>query len=156
MEDWLYMMFIEKTKTYNKLTKAAVERHVANLRSLDEQGHLTLAGVFKGYPGVAGMYILRRRATRRRRSFARRSLLWWRALQRTSSRPCKPRTKKITICSKQRGAARRAAPFVSGYASCFLERFTADKIARRGARLMLWDSPTPQYFLPVRCSCSRI
>ena len=52
MEDWLYMMFIEKTKTYNKLTKAAVERHVANLRSLDEQGHLTLAG-------VAGMYILK-------------------------------------------------------------------------------------------------
>lgn len=59
MEDWLYMMFIEKTKTYNKLTKAAVERHVANLRSLDEQGHLALAGVFKGYPGVAGMYILK-------------------------------------------------------------------------------------------------
>ena len=31
MEQWLYVMFIEKTKTYNKLTKAAVERHVANL-----------------------------------------------------------------------------------------------------------------------------
>ena len=30
MEQWLYVMFIEKTKTYNKLTKAAVERHVAN------------------------------------------------------------------------------------------------------------------------------
>ena len=59
MEQWLYVMFIEKTKTYNKLTKAAVERHVANLRSLDEQGHIELAGVFKGYPGVAGMYILR-------------------------------------------------------------------------------------------------
>ena len=27
MEQWLYVMFIEKTKTYNKLTKAAVERH---------------------------------------------------------------------------------------------------------------------------------
>ena len=49
----------EKTKTYNKLTKAAVERHVANLRQLDEEGHIELAGVFKGYPGVAGMYILR-------------------------------------------------------------------------------------------------
>ena len=59
MEDWLYMMFIEKTKTYNKLTKAAVERHVANLKELDERGHIELAGVFKGYPGVAGMYILR-------------------------------------------------------------------------------------------------
>ena len=27
--------------------------------SLDEAGHIELAGVFKGYPGVAGMYILR-------------------------------------------------------------------------------------------------
>ena len=59
MEQWLYVMFIEKTKTYNKLTKAAVERHVANLRALGEAGHIELAGVFKGYPGVAGMYILR-------------------------------------------------------------------------------------------------
>ena len=52
MENWLYVMFIEKTKTYNRLTKAAVERHVANLKNLDEQGHIELAG-------VAGMYILR-------------------------------------------------------------------------------------------------
>lgn len=59
MENWLYVMFIEKTKTYNRLTKAAVERHVANLKNLDDQGHIELAGVFKGYPGVAGMYILR-------------------------------------------------------------------------------------------------
>ena len=59
MEKWLYAMFIEKTKSYNRLTKAAVERHVANLKSLDEAGRIELAGVFKGYPGVAGMYILR-------------------------------------------------------------------------------------------------
>ena len=59
MEQWLYVMFIEKTKTYNKLTRAAVERHVANLRQLDEEGHIELAGVFKGCPGVAGMYILK-------------------------------------------------------------------------------------------------
>ncbi len=59
MEKWLYVMFIEKTKSYNRLTKAAVERHVANLKALDDQGSLELAGVFKGYPGVAGMYILR-------------------------------------------------------------------------------------------------
>lgn len=59
MEQWLYVMFIEKTKSYNKLTKAAVERHVANLKALDEAGHIELAGVFKGYPGVAGMYILK-------------------------------------------------------------------------------------------------
>ena len=54
MKKCLYVMFIEKTKTYNRLTKAAVERHVAN-----DSGHLELCGVFKGYPGVAGMYILR-------------------------------------------------------------------------------------------------
>ena len=59
MEKWVYVMFIEKTKSYNRLTKAAVERHVANLKSLDEAGRIELAGVFKGYPGVAGMYILR-------------------------------------------------------------------------------------------------
>ena len=59
MEKWLYVMFIEKTKIYNRLTKAAVERHVANIKALDEEGHLELCGVFKGYPGVAGMYILR-------------------------------------------------------------------------------------------------
>ncbi|NBI67781.1 hypothetical protein D1646_13405 [Pseudoflavonifractor sp. 60] len=59
MEPWLYVMFIEKTKSYNKLTKAAVERHVANLKALDEAGHIELAGVFKGYTGVAGMYILK-------------------------------------------------------------------------------------------------
>ena len=59
MEQWLYVMFIEKTKTYNRLTKAAVERHVANIKALDEEGRLELCGVFKGYPGVAGMYILR-------------------------------------------------------------------------------------------------
>ena len=59
MQNWLYVMFINKTKTYNRLTKAAVERHVANLKDLDDSGHLELAGVFKGYPGVAGMYILR-------------------------------------------------------------------------------------------------
>ena len=59
MEKWRYVMFIEKTKSYNRLTKAAVELHAANLKSLDEQGRIELAGVFKGYPGVAGMYILR-------------------------------------------------------------------------------------------------
>lgn len=59
MENWLYVMMIEKTKSYNRLTKAAIERHVANLKSLDEAGHIELAGAFKGYPGVAGMYILK-------------------------------------------------------------------------------------------------
>ncbi len=59
MENRLYVMFIEKTRSYNRLTRAAVERHVANLKKLDDEGHLVLGGVFKGYPGVAGMYVLK-------------------------------------------------------------------------------------------------
>lgn len=75
MEQWLFVMFIEKTKTYNKLTKAAVERHVANLRQLDEEGHIELAGVFKGYPGVAGMYILRAESLKAAEELCRREPL---------------------------------------------------------------------------------
>jgi Uncharacterized protein conserved in bacteria len=59
MEQWLYAMFIERGKTYNRMTKAVVERHVAHLRSLDEGGKMEFCGVFKGYPGVAGMVVLR-------------------------------------------------------------------------------------------------
>lgn len=59
MEKTLYVMHIVKGKTYNKITKALVERHVENLRNLDSAGHMALCGVFKGYPGVAGMVILK-------------------------------------------------------------------------------------------------
>ena len=59
MEKWVYAMFIEKTKTYNRLTKAEVEKHVEHLRKLDEAGKLDFCGVFKGYPGVAGMLLLK-------------------------------------------------------------------------------------------------
>ena len=76
MEQWLYVMFIEKTKTYNKLTKAAVERHVANLRQLDEEGHIEL-GCSRAAPAWRGCISSRRRALRRRRSCANGSL-WWR------------------------------------------------------------------------------
>lgn len=59
MEKWRYVMFIEKSKTYNKMTKAVVEAHVENIRKLDDSGKLEFCGVFKGYPGVAGMLILK-------------------------------------------------------------------------------------------------
>ncbi|GCF94123.1 hypothetical protein NRIC_20140 [Enterococcus florum] len=59
MEKWLYQMTIIKTKLYNRLNKAAVERHVENIRRLDEAGKLELCGVYKGYKGVAGMYLLK-------------------------------------------------------------------------------------------------
>ena len=59
MEKLMYVMLIEKSKTYNKLTKKAVTEHVENIRKLDDEGKLEICGVFKGYPGMAGMYILK-------------------------------------------------------------------------------------------------
>lgn len=59
MQDWLYAMFIERGKTYNKMTKEVVMRHVENLRALDAEGKIALCGAFKGYPGVAGMVIFK-------------------------------------------------------------------------------------------------
>ncbi len=52
-------MTIKKTKTYNKVTKAVITRHVENLRKLDAEGKIELCGPFKGYPGVAGMVIFK-------------------------------------------------------------------------------------------------
>ena len=37
--------------------KALVDRHIAHLRNLDDQGNLVLAGPFENYPG--GMVIVR-------------------------------------------------------------------------------------------------
>lgn len=59
MEKVMYMMLIEKTKTYNRLIKKAVTEHVENIRKLDDAGKLEICGVFRGYPGMAGMYILK-------------------------------------------------------------------------------------------------
>ena len=59
MEKLMYMMLIEKSKTYNRITKKVVEAHVANIRKLDDAGKLEICGVLKGYPGMAGMYILK-------------------------------------------------------------------------------------------------
>ena len=59
MEKWLYVMLIERGKTYNKLNKAMVLKHVENIKKLDDDGKLVLCGATKGYPGVAGMVIFR-------------------------------------------------------------------------------------------------
>lgn len=59
MEKLMYLMLIEKSKTYNKMTKKVVTDHVENIRRLDDAGKLEICGVFQGYPGMAGMYILR-------------------------------------------------------------------------------------------------
>lgn len=59
MEQYMYMMMLEKSKTYNRMTKKAVIAHVENIKRLDDAGKLKICGVFKGYPGMAGMYILK-------------------------------------------------------------------------------------------------
>lgn len=59
MEKWLYVMFIERGKTYRSMTRAVVERHAGNIKRLDEEGKVALCGAFKGYPGVAGMIVLK-------------------------------------------------------------------------------------------------
>ena len=59
MEKLLYAMFIERSKTYNKINKAMVIKHVEHIKSLDDIGKLVLCGPLKGYPGVAGMIIFK-------------------------------------------------------------------------------------------------
>ena len=59
MEKWLYVMLIERGKLYNRITKAVITRHVEHIRNLDDNGKLELCGPLKGYPGVAGMVILK-------------------------------------------------------------------------------------------------
>lgn len=59
MEKWLYVMTIKKGKSYNKVTKAVITRHVENLKQLDDDGKIMLCGPFQGYPGVAGMVIFK-------------------------------------------------------------------------------------------------
>ncbi|MCI8855237.1 MAG: hypothetical protein HFH26_01665 [Clostridiaceae bacterium] len=59
MEKCLYVMMIKKGKSYNKVTKAVIERHVENLRKLDAEQKIELCGPFNGYPGMAGMVIFK-------------------------------------------------------------------------------------------------
>ena len=59
MNDWLYVMFIDKGKDYKKIKKAMVIKHVEYIKGLDDSGKLELCGAFKGYPGVGGMLVLK-------------------------------------------------------------------------------------------------
>lgn len=47
MEELMYMMMIEKSKTYSKMTKQVVTEHVENIRKLDDEGKLEICGVLK-------------------------------------------------------------------------------------------------------------
>jgi len=55
----MYVMLIERGKSYNKINKAMVIKHVEHIRKLDDDGKLALCGATKGYPGVAGMLVLK-------------------------------------------------------------------------------------------------
>jgi uncharacterized protein YciI len=59
LEDLLYVTLLEKTKIYKRMNKAAVERHVDNIKLLDDKGKLELCGVLRKCPGFAGMVILK-------------------------------------------------------------------------------------------------
>ena len=59
VEEALYMAFIERGKSYNKMTGDVARRHVAHIRDMDDRGLVALCGAFRGYPGMAGMYILK-------------------------------------------------------------------------------------------------
>jgi len=59
MEMLTYVMLIERGKTYNKINKAMVVKHVESIKKLDDDGKLVLAGATKGYPGVAGIVIFK-------------------------------------------------------------------------------------------------
>ncbi len=59
MEKLIYMVMLEKSMTYNRVTKKAITEHVENIRRRDDEGKLEICGVFKGYPGMAGIYILK-------------------------------------------------------------------------------------------------
>ena len=59
MEKQTYVMLIERGKTYNKINKAMVLKHVENIKKLDDDGLLVLCGATKGYPGVGGMIVFK-------------------------------------------------------------------------------------------------
>ncbi|MCL2142248.1 MAG: YciI family protein [Methanimicrococcus sp.] len=59
MEEPTYVMLIERGKTYNKINKAMVIKHVDRIRKLDDDGKLVLCGPTKGFSGIAGMIIFK-------------------------------------------------------------------------------------------------
>ena len=59
MEKTRYVMLINRGKSYNKINKEMVIKHVAHIKKLDDDGKLVLCGPTKGYPGVAGMIIFK-------------------------------------------------------------------------------------------------
>jgi len=59
MEKLLYVMIIERGKSYNKINKEMVVKHVEHIKNLDDKGKLVLCGPLKGCPGIAGIIIFK-------------------------------------------------------------------------------------------------
>jgi len=64
-------MIIEKGASYNNVNKAVIERHVAHMKTLDDNGNLMLCGPLTGYSGVAGMVILQAQSFEEADSFCK-------------------------------------------------------------------------------------
>ena len=70
---------------------------------LDEAGKLELYGVFKGYPGMAGMYILKADSREEATPSVTKSPWSLEGMPPTSWPIFCPQTGKITTCSRNKG-----------------------------------------------------
>ena len=59
MEKSLYVMLIERGKTYNRINKEMVIKHVDYIKKLDNNGKLEICGALRKMPSIAGMIILK-------------------------------------------------------------------------------------------------
>jgi len=59
LEKLAYVMLIERGKTYNKINKAMVVKHVDYIKKLDDDSKLVICGPTKGFSGIAGMIIFK-------------------------------------------------------------------------------------------------
>lgn len=91
-------MMIKKGKTYNKVTKAVITRHVENLKSLDADGKIELCGPFKGYPGVAGMVVFKTQSYEEADALCKQEPLVAEDLQHIHLRRCRWQIRRIIIC----------------------------------------------------------
>ena len=59
MEKYRYMMMLKKKQDLQQNDKEGCYGACGKHRGLDDAGKIGICGVFKGYPGMAGMYILK-------------------------------------------------------------------------------------------------
>ncbi len=88
----------QKGKTFNKVTKAVITRHVENLRNLDAEGKIELCGPFKGYPGVAGMVIFKTESYEEAEALCRLEPLVAEGFASYTLAALQQRTRKIITC----------------------------------------------------------